>query len=174
MVEHLAYNERVSGSNPLLFTQRKSSSVVRVLACHAKCRGFESRFFRKLKNTCMNSLFYCEITKIGLLFMVAVILSVIIIFGSYSFSIAAPDTEKVSAYECGFDPYEDARNTFDVRFYLVAVLFIIFDLEAVYFFPWCVSVSFLSTEGMWSMIDFIVELLVGYYYAWEAGALDWE
>ena len=84
------------------------------------------------------------------------------------------DAEKLSAYECGFDPYEDARNVFDVRFYLVAILFIVFDLEAVYFFPWCVSFSFLSPEGLWFMVDFILELLIGFIYAWEVGALDWE
>jgi NADH-quinone oxidoreductase subunit A len=93
------------------------------------------------------SLFYNESIKIGLLLLFAVFLSSIIIFMSYSFSSSSPDVEKVSAYECGFDPYEDARNVFDVRFYLVAILFIIFDLEAVYFFPWCVSFSYLSPEG---------------------------
>jgi len=84
----------------------------------------------------------------------------------------APDTEKTSAYECGFDPYEDARNVFDIRFYLVAILFIIFDLEAVYFFPWCMSLSFLSADSFWGMIDFILELGIGLVYAWEVGALD--
>lgn len=89
-------------------------------------------------------------------------------------SIFNPDSEKVSAYECGFDPYEDARNTFDVRFYLVAILFIIFDLEAVFFYPWCVSLSFLNIEGFWGMFDFIIELVVGFIYAWEVGAFEWE
>tara|TARA_R110000764_G_C11029108_1_gene385139 strand:+ start:18612 stop:18881 length:270 start_codon:yes stop_codon:yes gene_type:complete len=79
--------------------------------------------------------FYNESIRIGFLLVFAIVLSAIIIFLSYSFSTSAPDSEKVSAYECGFDPYEDARNVFDVRFYLVAILFIIFDLEAVYFFP---------------------------------------
>lgn len=122
----------------------------------------------------MINLFHTELVKISILFIFAVLLSLIIIFLSYTFSSSIPDVEKVSAYECGFDPYEDARNVFDVRFYLVAILFIIFDLEAVFFFPWCVSLSFLNTEGVWCMIDFIIELLVGYYYAWEVGALDWE
>jgi len=122
----------------------------------------------------MMSLFYIESIKIGILLIFAVILSFVIIFLSYALSTAAPDVEKVSAYECGFDPYEDARNVFDVRFYLVAILFIIFDLEAVFFFPWCVSLSFLNIEGFWGMTDFVIELLAGYTYAWEAGALDWE
>jgi NADH-quinone oxidoreductase subunit A len=120
------------------------------------------------------TLFYQEIAKIGVLFGFSIFLASIILFLSMRLSTSNPDTEKLSAYECGFDPYEDARNVFDVRFYLVAILFIIFDLEAVYFFPWCVSVSFLNVEGFWCMIDFIVELLAGFIYAWEVGALDWE
>lgn len=122
----------------------------------------------------MTNLFQVELAKIGILLIFAIFLSCVIIFLSYFLSDSSPDVEKVSAYECGFDPYEDARNVFDVRFYLVAILFIIFDLEAVYFFPWCVSLSSLNFEGVWGMIDFIIELLVGYYYAWEVGALDWE
>jgi NADH:ubiquinone oxidoreductase subunit 3 (subunit A) len=120
------------------------------------------------------TLFYQEIFNIGIIFFFSFILSLIILTLSYNFSTYNPDTEKVSAYECGFDPYEDARNVFDVRFYLVAILFLIFDLEAVYFFPWCVSLSFLNTDGFFVMIDFLLELLVGYIYAWEIGALEWE
>lgn len=118
--------------------------------------------------------FFNQSLPILVLLGFAIFLSFFIIFLSYSFSSSTPDVEKVSAYECGFDPYEDARNVFDVRFYLVAILFIIFDLEAVYFFPWCVSLSFLNTEGLWGMMDFIIELLIGFIYAWEAGALNWE
>lgn len=112
--------------------------------------------------------------KIGVLLIFSIILSCVIIGLSYLFSTSSPDSEKLSAYECGFDPYEDARNMFDVRFYLVAILFIIFDLEAVYFYPWCVSFSFLNVDGFWGMLDFIIELLIGFIYAWEIGALDWE
>lgn len=115
-----------------------------------------------------------EISKIGILLIFATFLSFLIIFLSYALGQANPDVEKTSAYECGFDPYEDARNTFDVRFYLVAILFIIFDLEAVYFFPWCVSISYLNVESFWGIIDFIIELIFGYIYAWEVGVLDWE
>ncbi len=120
------------------------------------------------------SFFYTESLNILILLIFSIILSSVIILLSYAFSSSEPDVEKVSAYECGFDPYEDARNVFDVRFYLVAILFIIFDLEAVYFFPWCVSLSLLNTEGFWGMMDFIIELLIGFIYAWEAGALNWE
>ena len=115
-----------------------------------------------------------EYAILGVLLVFSFFLACFILFLSLRLGSYNPDTEKLSAYECGFDPYEDARNVFDVRFYLVAILFIIFDLEAVYFFPWCVSVSFLNAEGFWGMIDFIVELLAGFIYAWEVGALDWE
>jgi NADH-quinone oxidoreductase subunit A len=120
------------------------------------------------------SLFYQEAASIGILLIFSIFLASVILFSSSRLSAYNPDPEKLSAYECGFDPYEDARNVFDVRFYLVAILFLIFDLEAVFFFPWCVSVSLLSVEGFWGMIDFILELLVGFIYAWEVGALDWE
>ena len=120
------------------------------------------------------TLFYNEFSKIGILFIFSNFLASIILFLSFRLSTYNPDAEKLSAYECGFDPYEDARNVFDVRFYLVAILFIIFDLEAVYFFPWCVSFSFLNADGFWVVLDFIFELLIGFIYAWEVGALDWE
>jgi len=121
----------------------------------------------------MFTLYSTEIYKIGLLFLFSVFLSLFILFLSLRVGANNPDSEKVSAYECVFDPYEDARNVFDIRFYLVAILFIIFDLEAVYFFPWCASFSFINTEGFFSMIDFTLELLVGFIYAWEIGALEW-
>ena len=120
------------------------------------------------------TLFYQEFSKIGILFIFSLFLAFFILFLSFRLSTYNPDVEKLSAYECGFDPYEDARNLFDVRFYVVAILFLIFDLEAAYFFPWCISVGFLSSNGMWGMIDFVVELLFGFIYAWLVGALDWE
>ena len=107
-------------------------------------------------------------------FSISCLLAFIILFSSYKLSINNPNSEKMSAYECGFDPYEDARHSFDIRFYLVAILFIIFDLEAVFFFPWSVSLSFLTNGGFWGMIDFIFELLIGYVYAWQIGALEWK
>jgi len=118
--------------------------------------------------------FFQELSKIGILVIYSIFLASLILFLSFRLSVYNPDVEKLSAYECGFDPYEDARNVFDVRFYLVAILFIIFDLEAVYFFPWCVSFSFLGLDGFWCILDFVVELIIGYIYAWNVGALDWE
>ena len=120
------------------------------------------------------TIFYTEFYNIFLLFLFSVFLAFFIIFLSFRFGNYNPDTEKLSAYECGFDPYEDARNVFDVRFYLVAILFLIFDLEAAFIFPWCINLSFISIEGCWGMLDFIFELLFGYIYAWRVGALDWE
>jgi len=94
---------------------------------------------------------------------------------SFILSSKKPGTEKLSAYECGFDPYEDARNVFDVRFYLVSLLFLIFDLETLYFFPWCVSASKITLDGgLGSFLDFAIELLIGYVYIWKVGVLNWE
>jgi len=119
------------------------------------------------------TLFLQEYSKILILFVFSFFLASVILFLSFRLGSFNPDSEKLSSYECGFDPYEDARNVFDVRFYLVAILFLIFDLEAAYFFPWCVSLSFLSLESIWYMVDFIIELLIGYIYAWKIGALNW-
>ena len=120
------------------------------------------------------TLFLSQYLSIFVHLLVSSLLSIVFFVFSFILNMQKGDTEKLSAYECGFDPYEDARKVVDVRFYLVAIVFIIFDLEAVFFFPWCVSLSFLNLEGLWGMVDFVVELLAGYLYAWEAGALDWE
>ena len=85
-----------------------------------------------------------------------------------------PDAEKLSAYECGFEAFDDARNKFDVRFYLVAILFIIFDLEIAFLFPWALSLGEIGLFGFWSMMIFLGVLTVGFIYEWKKGALDWE
>jgi len=85
-----------------------------------------------------------------------------------------PDTAKLSPYECGFEPFDDARIRFDVRYYLVAILFIIFDLEVAFLFPWAVSLADLGVFGFWSMIVFLAVLTVGFIYEWKKGALEWE
>jgi NADH-quinone oxidoreductase subunit A len=85
-----------------------------------------------------------------------------------------PDPEKLSAYECGFDAFDDARHKFDVRFYLVAILFIIFDLEIAFLFPWAVTLGDIGLFGFWSMMVFLGVLTVGFIYEWNKGALDWE
>lgn len=119
-------------------------------------------------------LFYEEYCPIVALSLVAVVLALIIFGASFFLSVQKPDTEKISAYECGFDPYEDARNAFDIRFYIVAILFIIFDLEAMFFFPWIICISQLNSFGFWVMVDFIIELGIGFIYAWRIGALEWD
>jgi NADH-quinone oxidoreductase subunit A len=86
----------------------------------------------------------------------------------------APDPEKLSAYECGFNAFDDARMKFDVRFYLVAILFIIFDLEVAFLFPWAVSFGSIGWFGFWSMMIFLAILTIGFAYEWRKGALEWE
>ena len=85
-----------------------------------------------------------------------------------------PDEEKLSAYECGFEAFDDARGRFDVRFYLVAILFIIFDLEVAFLFPWAVSLGKIGMFGFWSMMIFLFFLTIGFIYEWKKGALEWE
>lgn len=109
-----------------------------------------------------------------LLFIVVGFALAIIIFGaSYFLVFTKADNEKLSSYECGFDPYEDARNAFDVRFYLVAILFLLFDIETIFLFPWAITLSQLPSLGYWSMMDFLFELVVGFIYAWQIGSLEW-
>lgn len=85
-----------------------------------------------------------------------------------------PDSEKMSPYECGFEPFEDARMKFDIRYYLVAILFIIFDLEIAFFFPWAVSLREIGMVGFWAMMLFLGVLVIGFIYEWRKGALEWE
>ncbi len=101
-------------------------------------------------------------------------LSIAMVLASVLVSPSNPDAEKLSAYECGFDAFDDARHKFDVRFYLVAILFIIFDLEIAFLFPWAVSLGSIGMFGFWSMVVFLGVLTVGLIYEWKKGALDWE
>ncbi len=94
--------------------------------------------------------------------------------GSFLLGRQRPDSEKLSPYECGFEPFEDARIRFDVRYYLVAILFIIFDLEVAFLFPWAVSLGDIGLFGFWSMLVFLAVLTVGFIYEWRKGALEWE
>ena len=105
---------------------------------------------------------------------VALSLSIGFIVLNFLFSPKNPDPEKLSAYECGFEPFEDSRMEFDVRFYLVAILFIIFDLEIAFLFPWAISLGNIGLLGFSSMIIFLFILTVGFIYEWKKGALDWE
>lgn len=108
-----------------------------------------------------------------MIFMVVGIgISVVLLGVSYMLGEKKGDSEKLTAYECGFDPFSDARNKFDVGFYVVAILFIIFDLEASYLFPWAMVIERIGGVGYWVMMDFLFELCVGYIYAWKVGALE--
>jgi NADH-quinone oxidoreductase subunit A len=105
---------------------------------------------------------------------VAIALAVVIVLASFLVARQNPDSEKLSPYECGFEPFADARSKFDVRFYLVSILFIIFDLEVAFLFPWAVSLGAIGLFGFWSMIVFLAVLTVGFIYEWKKGALEWE
>ena len=105
---------------------------------------------------------------------IALGLGIILLVAAAVIAIRNPDPEKVSAYECGFNAFDDARMKFDVRFYLVSILFIIFDLEIAFLFPWAVAFQDISLIGFWSMIVFLGVLTVGFAYEWKKGALEWE
>lgn len=120
-----------------------------------------------------NSLIKKEYFIILVYLLLAIVLTIVIIGASYFLAKQNPDSEKLSAYECGFEPFEDARHTFDIKFCVIAILFIIFDIEIMFLIPWCVSISELDLLGFWSMIEFLFELGVGFFYVWYVKALDW-
>jgi len=106
--------------------------------------------------------------------VIAGVLALAMVVASFVLAQQAPDSEKLSPYECGFEPFEDARMRFDVRYYLVAILFIIFDLEVAFLFPWAVSLGDIGAFGFWSMVAFLGVLTIGFIYEWMKGALEWE
>ena len=105
---------------------------------------------------------------------VALFIGAALLVAPFLVAIRNPDPEKVSAYECGFNAFDDARMKFDVRFYLVAILFIIFDLEVSFLFPWAVAFGQLGAFGFWSMMLFLGVLTIGFIYEWKKGALEWD
>ena len=117
-----------------------------------------------------------EYAPILLFFAFAIGLACVFIAASFLISQKASkfSREKLSAYECGFEPFDDARGRFDVRFYLVAILFVIFDLEVLFLFPWAVSLDLSGDYGFWSMMVFLTVLTLGFVYEWKKGALEWE
>ena len=122
----------------------------------------------------MLSDFLKDYLSIILFLIIAFGLSVTFIVINFVLSPKKPDPEKLSAYECGFEPFDDSRMEFDVRFYLVAILFIIFDLEIAFLFPWAISLGNIGLLGFCSMMIFLFILTVGFIYEWKKGALDWE
>jgi NADH-quinone oxidoreductase subunit A len=105
---------------------------------------------------------------------ISIALGVILLVTGGLLGPSRPDSEKLSPYECGFEAFEDTRMKFDVRYYLVAILFIIFDLEIAFFIPWAVVLDELGPMGLVAMIIFVLELIVGFFFAWKKGALEWE
>ena len=122
----------------------------------------------------MLSDFLQDYLSIILFLVIALGLSVLFIALNFILSPKKPDPEKLSAYECGFEPFDDSRIEFDVRFYLVAILFIIFDLEIAFLFPWAITLGNIGLLGFCSMMIFLFILTVGFIYEWKKGALDWE
>ena len=118
--------------------------------------------------------FLSDYFSIILFLFIALALSCAFVVINFILSPKNPDPEKLSAYECGFEPFEDSRIEFDVRFYLVAILFIIFDLEIAFLFPWAISLSEIGAMGFWSMMIFLGVLTIGFIYEWKKGALEWE
>ncbi len=105
---------------------------------------------------------------------VAGVISGALLVAPFLLAFKAPDTEKLSAYECGFNAFDDARMQFDVRFYLVSLLFIIFDLEVAFLFPWAAAFRQAGAFGFWSMMAFLAILTIGFVYEWKKGALEWD
>lgn len=112
-------------------------------------------------------------SNIFIFLLFSLFLSILIFNLSFILIKQKDDLEKLTAYECGFNPYDDARKVFDVKFYLVAILFIIFDLEAVFVFPWVLTLDSNFSLGFWTMIEFLIELIIGFVYIWCSDALEW-
>jgi len=119
-------------------------------------------------------LVFIEYSSILIFLIIALLISLAIFSLSYLLIPQKSDQEKISAYECGFNPFDDARSTFDIRFYLVAILFLIFDLEVSFLFPWSLVLREISFFGFWSMVLFLLILTIGFLYEWYKGALEWE
>ena len=118
--------------------------------------------------------FLSDYLSIIIFLFISIFLSIGFVVANYLASPSNPDPEKLSAYECGFEPFEDSRMEFDVRFYLVAILFIIFDLEVAFLFPWAVALSDIGMFGFISMMIFLFLLTIGFVYEWKKGALEWD
>ena len=118
--------------------------------------------------------FLLQYLPIAIFLGIALVIAIVFVLLPMILAPKAPDAEKLSAYECGFNAFEDARMKFDVRFYLVSILFIIFDLEVAFLFPWAVAFRDVGWFGFWSMMIFLGVLTVGFLYEWRKGALEWD
>jgi NADH-quinone oxidoreductase subunit A len=124
------------------------------------------KFYLALYSLEYVSIFVFLIFSLGLAFFILGL--------AYLLSVQNPDFEKNSVYECGFEPYEDSRNTFEIRFFIVGILFLLFDIEALFIYPWSVNFYVIDSLTFWVMFDFIIELLLGFFYLWQIGGLIWE
>jgi NADH-quinone oxidoreductase subunit A len=115
-----------------------------------------------------------EYLPIMIFLLIAAGIAGAMVVSSFLLARQKPDPEKLSPYECGFEAFDDARRRFDIRFYLVSILFIIFDLEVAFLFPWAISLGRIGAFGFWSMVVFLAVLTVGFVYEWKKGALEWE
>jgi len=122
----------------------------------------------------MNTFFLDEFKYIGYLFLVIFIITLLIMVMAYLFSVNKPTKDKLSLYECGFNPYSDSRVNVDVYFYVICVLFVVFDMETIFFLSWVLSLNTLDLESYFLMVDFILELLIGFYYIYSVGLLEWK
>lgn len=122
----------------------------------------------------MTAFLWQEYTAILIYIIIGILVSIVLLVISWVLSTQKGDAEKVSAYECGFSPFADTRRQFDVRFYLVAILFIIFDLEVSFLFPWSAVLGRLEVLGYWSMFVFLTILTAGFAYEWKKGAIEWQ
>ena len=121
-----------------------------------------------------SSQFLSEYLPIVVFFGIATLVSIVVIILPKILATEKPNKNKLSSYECGFDAFEDARGKFDIRFYLVAILFIIFDLEIAFLIPWAINLKAIGQFGFWSMMVFLLVLTFGFIYEWKKGALEWE
>jgi NADH-quinone oxidoreductase subunit A len=121
----------------------------------------------------MRSLLYFEFCRLGIFFSIGFLLSVLLLLISFAFSEKITSSEKYGSYECGFEPFDDTRNIFDVHFFLVAIIFVIFDLEIIFIFPWLFALPVLGFSAFWAMVFFLVVLTAGFIFEWSYGALVW-
>lgn len=112
--------------------------------------------------------------SIFIIILVAFKLAVILVFFSWALVIENPDAEKLSTYECGYEPYESSRHIFNIKFFLITLLFVVFDIEMLFLIPWVISVAKINLLSFWSVIDFVFELAVGFFYVWYTNSLNWK
>ena len=127
-----------------------------------------------MTDAAFNTLLLRDYLPIAIFLCVALAIGAALLVAPFLIAVRNPDPEKVSAYECGFNAFDDARMKFDVRFYLVSILFIIFDLEVAFLFPWAAAFKDVGAYGFWAMMIFLAVLTVGFVYEWKKGALEWE